>query len=71
MLIQGPPGTGKTATILGSLSILVARKVTTLVCSASNYAIDDIARKVVNQGLINVDGSAFFPFGILTSAFNN
>ena len=64
MILQGPPGTGKTATILGSLSILVAQKIRTLVCSASNYAVDDIGRKVVNKGLLGVDGEPFSPFGM-------
>jgi hypothetical protein len=65
MLLHGPPGTGKTATILGSLSILVARKVKTLVCSASNYAVDDVARKLISAGLIGKDGEPVSPYGTI------
>lgn len=64
MLMQGPPGTGKTATIIGALSVLVANQVRTLVCSSSNHAVDDIARKIANKGLIGGDGNFMFPFGI-------
>ena len=64
MLLQGPPGTGKTATIIGALSVLVARRVRVLVCSSSNHAVDDIARKVANRGLVGEDGETVYPFGM-------
>lgn len=64
MLLQGPPGTGKTATIIGALSVLVARGVSTLVCSSSNHAVDDIARKVATRGLVGEDGTSIRPFGM-------
>lgn len=64
MLMQGPPGTGKTATIIGALTVLVARQVRTLVCSSSNHAVDDIARKIANKGLIGETGTFIRPFGI-------
>jgi hypothetical protein len=63
MLLQGPPGTGKTATIIGALSVLVARGTRVLVCS-SNHAVDDIARKVANRGLVGADGETTYPFGM-------
>lgn len=63
-LLQGPPGTGKTSTILGVLSVLVSNEVRTLVCSPSNHAVDEIARKVVTEGLIGVDGRPVFPNGL-------
>jgi AAA domain len=68
VLVQGPPGTGKTSIILGSLSVLVADGLRTLVCSPSNCAVDDIARKVVTNGLIDAkDGAPYFPFGMMNA----
>lgn len=69
MLLQGPPGTGKTATIIGALSVLVVRGVKTLVCSSSNHAVDDIARKVAIRGLVGEDGSPIRPFGTFISLY--
>lgn len=62
-LLQGPPGTGKTSTIIGALSVLLSNNVRTLVCSSSNHAVDEVARKVINDGLISADGSTVFPNG--------
>lgn len=61
-LIQGPPGTGKTHTILGIISAFMlstgyaANRPRVLVCAPSNAAIDELARRVVLQGLYNEYG---------------
>jgi len=61
-LIQGPPGTGKTHTILGIISAFLlstgyaANRPRVLVCAPSNAAIDELARRVVIEGLYNEYG---------------
>jgi hypothetical protein len=61
-LLQGPPGTGKTQTVMGILSaFLLAKGLTTqkphvLVCAPSNAAVDELAYRVVKQGLIDAKG---------------
>lgn len=62
-LLQGPPGTGKTQTVLAILAVLCRRKrkelapdavqvkQKLLVCAPSNAAIDEIAARVLTQGL--------------------
>lgn len=65
-LIQGPPGTGKTQTVLAIIAALHARlrresqlhpqgagflpKI--LVCAPSNAAVDEIAERILTQGLV-------------------
>jgi predicted DNA helicase len=59
-LLQGPPGTGKTHTIRGLLSVLFMknnRKNRILVCAPSNSAIDEIAKRVADEKLFDINGS--------------
>eukprot|EP01071_Lankesteria_metandrocarpae_P011531 Lankesteria_metandrocarpae@DN5451_c1_g1_i10.p1 len=57
-LLQGPPGTGKTKTLLAIVSVLYdynkryaisPKKI--LVCAPSNAAVDEIASRVMSEGL--------------------
>ena len=58
-LIQGPPGTGKTSTIAGLILQIVHRwsvvcgngPIRILVTAPSNAAVDEIARRLMRQGL--------------------
>ena len=63
-LIQGPPGTGKTSTIAGLILQIVHRwnaacsaagnrggAIRILVTAPSNAAVDEIARRLMRQGL--------------------
>lgn len=67
-MLQGPPGTGKTHTLLGVLSgfynLIKAgdtlRKVI-MVCAPSNAAIDEIITRIVNNGLIGLNGERIVP----------
>lgn len=67
-LLQGPPGTGKTKTLLAILAAFYSdlaeskgdvgglkRKI--LVCAPSNAAVDEIAARVLKEGLPRLDGS--------------
>ncbi|XP_053991776.1 uncharacterized protein LOC128883443 [Hylaeus volcanicus] len=64
-LLQGPPGTGKTHTIWALLALLhfyqtnegghLKKKI--LVCAPSNAAIDEVASRVLAQGLPSFDGT--------------
>lgn len=61
MLIQGPPGTGKTHTIIGILSMLMSarsgsNKQKIMVCAPSNAAIDQIIIRIIERGLIGLQG---------------
>lgn len=56
-LVQGPPGTGKTSTILNFLSLELQclkshKDNVVMICSESNAAIDDIAHKIMKEGLL-------------------
>lgn len=58
-LLQGPPGTGKTHTLIGivsALSFYMRQSQSThrkqiLICTPSNYAIDEIILRLMNTGL--------------------
>jgi predicted ribonuclease YlaK len=64
-LLQGPPGTGKTHTIWALLALLYFyqssegchQKKKILVCAPSNAAIDEVASRVLAQGLPSFDGT--------------
>ena len=61
MLIQGPPGTGKTHTIIGIISMLMSarsggNKQKIMVCAPSNAAVDQIIKRIVDRGLIGLQG---------------
>lgn len=61
MLIQGPPGTGKTHTIIGIISMLMSarsgnNKQKILVCAPSNAAVDQIMIRIIERGLIGLQG---------------
>jgi superfamily I DNA and/or RNA helicase len=62
-LLQGPPGTGKTHTILGILSAFInseplsGKQPYILVCAPSNAAIDEVATRVISEGLIDGNGN--------------
>ena len=44
-LVQGPPGTGKTKTIIALLTLLAERRERTLVCAASNKAVQELVQR--------------------------
>jgi len=61
MLIQGPPGTGKTHTIIGIISMIMSTRLANskqkiMVCAPSNAAIDQIIIRIVEKGLIGLQG---------------
>ncbi|CAG9318521.1 unnamed protein product [Blepharisma stoltei] len=56
-LLQGPPGTGKTRTIMGLISgffenLKGTKRPKILVCAPSNIAIDEIALRIIRDGLL-------------------
>lgn len=56
-LLQGPPGTGKTKTLLALLSAVLAVKKEDsriLVCAPSNAAVDEVAVRVLKDGIIQL-----------------
>lgn len=50
-LIHGPPGTGKTTTLVATVGQVVQRENQTLVCAASNAAVDLLVDKLAKLGL--------------------
>lgn len=76
-LVQGPPGTGKTKTVLAILSALLAQvanpgkgfssstalenKRHILVCAPSNAAVDELALRILKNGLWDKDGNIYHP----------
>lgn len=50
-IIQGPPGTGKTQTILNIIANLLLANKTVLVESSNNSAVDNVAEKLIDEGL--------------------
>ena len=68
-LLQGPPGTGKTHTLIGIVSGLYhyiknnqenCRK-HILICAPSNYAVDEIILRLMNQGIFDERGQRIIP----------
>ena len=60
-LIQGPPGTGKTHTIIGIISMIMTTRMNNpkqkiVVCAPSNAAIDQILIRILDKGLIGLQG---------------
>lgn len=51
-IIHGPPGTGKTTTLLEGIGQLVKMGEKVLVSAPSNTAVDNIAKGLINKGLI-------------------
>jgi tRNA(Met) C34 N-acetyltransferase TmcA len=61
LLIQGPPGTGKTHTIIGIVSMIMSTRLANsrskiMVCAPSNAAIDQIVMRIIERGLIGLQG---------------
>ena len=58
VLLQGPPGTGKTSTLMGLLSAQyeLLKKTNNnqkiMICAPSNAAVDHIAKRIINEGLV-------------------
>eukprot|EP00919_Chromeraceae_sp_WS-2016_P063962 GHVR01151302.1.p1 GENE.GHVR01151302.1~~GHVR01151302.1.p1 ORF type:complete len:141 (+),score=6.14 GHVR01151302.1:873-1295(+) len=58
-LLQGPPGTGKTSTLLKYFAIEYHRRPSNkkmLICAPSNAAVDNIATKIIDDGILGIDG---------------
>ncbi|KAF5285039.1 hypothetical protein FQR65_LT02351 [Abscondita terminalis] len=55
-LIFGPPGTGKTVTVVEAILQVIVHKPTKriLVCAPSNFAADEITKRLVQKGLSKV-----------------
>ncbi|MCA8920653.1 MAG: AAA family ATPase, partial [Planctomycetes bacterium] len=51
---HGPPGTGKTRTLAEFVAKAVARGERVLACAASNAAVDNLAERLVERGLVVV-----------------
>lgn len=67
-LLQGPPGTGKTFTLISILSGLYnflrltkSHRKHIMVCAPSNAAIDEIIKRVLENGLISENGDLIRP----------
>lgn len=68
-LLQGPPGTGKTHTLIGIVSALnyymkksqKNNRKQILICTPSNYAIDEIILRVMQNGLYTEGGAHYKP----------
>lgn len=50
-VIQGPPGTGKTQTILNIIANIVSRKMSVLIVSNNNSAVENVKEKLEKEGL--------------------
>lgn len=66
-LIQGPPGTGKTSTTIAAASAILATPTEDgflpciLICGPSNTAVDEVAERMLRDGLIGPDGKPWRP----------
>ncbi len=50
-IIHGPPGTGKTTTVTALITAAVVQKEKVLACAPSNLAVDNIAERLLANGL--------------------